>query len=162
MGMAVRETSEFPAGAETKKGLAMQFTELMKELGEALREDMWWEDNAICISLEDAHIFVEYVPDRDGLYLYAHLAEVPRKALAKFGPPLLKASLFGMETNGLAVFAYDKDAEQVVLWEMHQLSTMTFEEFQQKYIMFMVAADTWRKRLSEESELPVAGQVSFA
>ncbi len=140
----------------------MLFSELNQELRDTLQDDIWRDGDAICISMDAAQIFIEYVEERDSLYLYAHLAEMPRSGLTALGASLLKASLFGAETNGSAVFAYDDEVSQIVLWEMHVLENMTLEQFKQAYILFMAAVDGWRKRFAEELEQPRSKTIHFA
>jgi Tir chaperone protein (CesT). len=108
-------------------------------------------DNAAVVSLGDGtEIYLEYLKDRDELYMYSNVATVSEDRLGKYALSMLKANHLGNETGGSAVLAYDPDESRVVVWDRMSLSATDENEFRERFSLMYLARIHWANRVRKD------------
>ncbi len=134
----------------------MNIESLVTEIGIAIGQPVEWHEDATRIEFDDGvEVFVEHFPDSGRVFLFSPVASIPELEAPRYALGLLKANLLGRETGGFAVFAYDDEAEQVVLWDSFDLAGMETEHFTPRLHLFRAAAGAWSdiylERLMEDA-----------
>lgn len=132
--------------------MAMNTNELNTCLYEIIGKRTTWLDDAALLDVPGEYkLYLEYSQEKDELYLQADIAAIEGEALARCAMTLLEANLYGRDTGGSAVLAYDAEEGKVVLWDKLELSGMTPETFKERFSFFYLARLHWTVRLRDEA-----------
>lgn len=118
-----------------------------------------WLDNVLTITLGDGtRIHLDYELERDEVYLYCHVASLPPERFGSFAMELMQANLFGKDTGGSAVLAYDPEESRVVLWDKFELAHMTQDGFRERFSLLYLSrlhwSDKMRERVASQTAVP--------
>lgn len=127
----------------------------VKELEQAVWQFMGktyeWHDGSMCIATSDgAWIHLEYSPEDGEVHLYCQVAAISVERFGAIAVNLLQANLFGEETGGHAVLAYDREQQQVILWDKFVLSHLSESEFRERFSLLYLSRLYWSKKIRDE------------
>lgn len=126
----------------------MTIDEFVAGLAEILGKPAQWEDDTLSLVLADkVTATLEYDRGTDILHLYADIARVEERVLARLSQALLEANLYAAETGGAAVFGYDRDEERVILWDKFPLAGLGDTVFRVRFEAFVGVALHWSENL---------------
>ncbi len=129
----------------------MEMEELNSSLSEIAGTKLTWIDNSVLMLMGDGtEIFLEYLREYDEIFMYGYVAEVSEDRFGKFAVSLLKANLFGQDTGGSAVLAYDSDEGRVVLWDKLPLSKTDMKELQERLSYLYLSVLHWAGKLRRD------------
>lgn len=129
----------------------MDMNELHNSLSKITGKDTNWIGNAVLVTLSgDTEIYLEYLEDSDELYIFGHVASIPGERFGKYAVLLLEANLFGKDTGGTAVLAYDSEECRVVIWDRMSLASMTADEFLRRFTYLYLSKLHWTNKLRDD------------
>lgn len=129
----------------------MIFEDLKRFLPEiAGKAPVWIDDCALAVVADETEIYLEYDRERDEVYLYCQVACLPPERLADHAVLLLEANLFGRDTGGSAVIAYDPEESKLVLWDKLPLPGLTRDEFRERFAYLYLSKKHWADKLRNE------------
>lgn len=129
----------------------MTMEELNTALSSLVGGNVQWVDNSLLASMSDGtDVYLEYLCDRDELYMYGHIASISEERFGKYAVSLLKANLFGQETGGSAVLAYDADESRVVLWDKVGLAATGASEFKERFSYIYLSILHWANKMRQD------------
>lgn len=108
-------------------------------------------EDAYLATIGDAtEIYVEYLAEQDEVYLFCHVASIPEERFGRYAVALLEANLFGKDTGGSAVLAYDAEECRVVIWDKAVLANLSEEEFQERFTLLYLSKLHWANKMRED------------
>lgn len=110
-----------------------------------------WFDEMMVIATDDgSRVHLEYSTEQDEIYLYCHVASIPQARFSAYAVELLHANLFGKDTGGSAVLAYDPAECRVIIWDKFKLSHLTQDGFRERFSLLYLSRLYWSDRLRED------------
>lgn len=129
----------------------MTMEELKVCLSKMIGKKSTWVDGSLLVAMGDGtEINLEYLDDRDELYMYGFVIAISEQYFEKYAISLLKANLFGKDTGGSAVLAYDPDESRVVLWDKVALAGMSREEFRERFSYMYLSILHWSNKIRQD------------
>lgn len=134
----------------------MTLDELQHSLAKITGKAAIWVENTVMATLTDgSQIYLEYLEESDELFFFGHVASIPEERIGSYALFLLEANLFGKDTGGTAVLAYDREECRVVIWDRANLSSLTDHEFRERFTYLYLAKLHWANKMREDVQTPV-------
>lgn len=129
----------------------MNMDEVYRTLSNLAGKHITWIDNAVLVTLTDGNeIYFEYIEENDELYMFGHVASIPEERFGRYALLLLEANLFGKDTGGSAVLAYDREECRVVIWDRLSLTSVTSTELQNRFSYLYLSKLHWTNKMRED------------
>jgi len=129
----------------------MDLGEIAQGVLEFTGRQFTWFDNAMVVVLADeVRVYMEYLEEKDELYLYSHVASIPEERFERYAVTLLTANFFGRGTGGSAILAYDAEECQVVLWDRLPLRILDSDTFKKHFSDLYLSKLYWSDRMRRD------------
>lgn len=110
----------------------------------------WFDEMMVIATHDESRVHLEYNIEEDEVYMYCHVASIPQARFGAYAVELLHANLFGKDTGGSAVLAYDPEECRVIIWDKFKLTHLTQDGFRERFSLLYLSRLYWSNKLREE------------
>jgi hypothetical protein len=138
---------------EIKAIFGMNPDEIVSQLGRTLvLEDLHFSSEGTCRLRVDETITVDIEKSYDDaiIHLYSVVGKISHENNEKLYEQLLRANLFGKETNGFSL-GVDSLLEEILLFVSIETQHLDLDSFLRRFEVFVDTTEEWIKRLESGS-----------